>query len=129
MCQPDNYITGFIGSFPVPVVGFVQSGRPLPLRSISSTPAATRYNSAFFQVFRRNVEGGPRQNNLKHTTYRGVVGTKGDLTNAFSYDAYYQYGRTNYTQVYKNEFSARRLANSMNVVNVDANGSTTDASR
>ena len=86
------------------------------------------YNSAFFQVFRRNVEGGPRQNNLKHTTYRGVVGTKGDLTNAFSYDAYYQYGRTNYTQVYKNEFSARRLANSMNVVNVDANGSTTDAS-
>ena len=70
-------------------------------------------------MFRRNVEGGPRQNNLKHTTYRGVVGTQGDLTNAFSYDAYYQYGRTNYTQVYKNEFSARRLANSVNVVNVD----------
>ena len=49
-------------------------------------------------------------------SYRGVVGTRGDLSSAFSYDAYYQYGKTNYTQVYKNEFSAARLFRSVNVV-------------
>ena len=38
-----------------------------------------------------------------------MLGTRGDLSNAWSYDAYFQYGRTNYTQVYKNEFSARAL--------------------
>jgi len=121
VCQPDNFITGFIGSFPVPSsASFNTDPTAAPITFFDAR--GNTYQSAFFQVFRRNVEGGPRQNNLKHTTYRGVVGTKGDLTNAFSYDAYYQYGRTNYTQVYKNEFSQRRLVNSMNVVNVDANG-------
>ena len=51
-----------------------------------------------------------------------MVGTKGDLNDAFSYDAYYQYGRTNYTQVYKNEFSAARLVRALDVVANPAGG-------
>ena len=51
-----------------------------------------------------------------------MLGTRGDLSNVFSYDAYFQYGRTNYTQVYENEFSVARLNRALNVVNVDANG-------
>ena len=47
---------------------------------------------------------------------------RGDLSNVFSYDTYFQYGRTNYTQVYKNEFSVARLNRALNAVNVDANG-------
>ena len=31
-------------------------------------------------VGRRNVEGGNRQNDLRHTAYRGVLGLRGDLT-------------------------------------------------
>src|SRR5581483_1605536 len=46
-------------------------------------------------------------------------GTRGDLSNVWSYDAYFQYGRTDYSQVYRNEFSARRLQNALNVVNVN----------
>ena len=38
-----------------------------------------------------------------------MLGTRGDLSNIFSYDAYFQYGRTNYTLVYENEFSISRL--------------------
>ncbi|TCM19441.1 TonB-dependent receptor-like protein [Novosphingobium sp. PhB165] len=47
---------------------------------------------------------------------RTVIGSRGELDKAWSYDAYYQYGRTNYSQVYSNEFSASRLANALDVV-------------
>jgi outer membrane receptor protein involved in Fe transport len=117
--NPDNLVSGFLGSFPL-VQG--DTGDP-PLTFFDSL--GTPYQQAFFQVFRRNVEGGPRQSHLKHTSYRGVIGTKGDLSNAFSYDAYYQYGKTNYTQVYKNEFSAARLFRSINVINDPRVGSPT----
>ena len=73
----------------------------------SDSPATP--TQAFFQLLRRNTEGGPRIADLKHTSYRGVLGSRGDLSNVCSYDAYYQYGRTNYTQVYRNEFSIARL--------------------
>ncbi len=65
------------------------------------------------------MEGGNRQADLTHTTYRGVSEARGDLSSVFSYDAYYQYGRTEYSQVYRNEFSVARLNNALNVVNVD----------
>ena len=51
-------------------------------------------------IGRRNVEGGPRQDDLQHTTYRGVIGAKGDFAKGFSYDAYYQYSRVNFAQTY-----------------------------
>ena len=57
-----------------------------------------------------------------HQLIAACSASSGDLANVWSYDAYYQYGRTNYTQVYKNEFSIARLNRALNVVNVDANG-------
>jgi outer membrane receptor protein involved in Fe transport len=80
------------------------------------------YNKAFFQLLRRNTEGGPRISDLTHTSYRGVIGMRGDLSNAFSYDAYYQYGRTDYSQVYRNEFSIARLNRALDVVTDPATG-------
>jgi iron complex outermembrane receptor protein len=74
------------------------------------------YNRAFFQLLRRNVEGGPRINDLQHTAFRTVLGMKGTLSDVWSYDAYYQYGRTNYNQIYSNEFSVARLTNALDVV-------------
>jgi outer membrane receptor protein involved in Fe transport len=70
-------------------------------------------------LLRRNVEGGPRISDLKHQNWRGVLGARGDINKVWSYDGYFQYGRTEYTQVYRNEFSLRRLTNALNVVNVD----------
>ena len=40
---------------------------------------------------RRNVEGGPRQGDLRHTTYRGVFGLRGDINDTWRYDLSYQY--------------------------------------
>ncbi len=77
----------------------------------------TTYNRAFAQILRRNVEGGGRQDDLQHVSYRAVIGVKGDLSPAWSYDAFYQYGRNNYAQTYLNDFSVTRLGRALDVVN------------
>ena len=46
---------------------------------------------------RRNIEGGPRQFLNEHENYRGVFGFKGDINEAWSYDAY---GSYYYTTLY-----------------------------
>lgn len=108
----ENLVNGFLGNFPLTDVS--NPGAP-PLNFIDPTTGAV-YQRGFFQLLRRNVEGGPRVADLQHTQFRGVAGVKGDLSSAFSYDAYYQYGRTNYAQVYSNEFSIARLNRALDVV-------------
>ncbi|MGC5796213.1 TonB-dependent receptor domain-containing protein [Sphingomonas sp. NFX23] len=76
------------------------------------------YNRGALQVYRRNVEGGPRQDDLQHTSYRIVAGAKGNVAKGISYDAYYQYGRTNFQETYRNDVSISRLTKSLDVVNV-----------
>ena len=94
-------------------------GEPLlpttPFNFVNPLTGAT-YNRAFAQILRRNVEGGGRQDDLQHVSYRAVVGVKGDLSPAWSYDAFYQYGRNNYSQTYLNDFSVTRLGRALDVV-------------
>lgn len=128
ICNPANLINTFIGTFPVAAnAGYNPLGNILdpldpayvaPINFPNSVPGAANstYNKAFFQLLRRNVEGGPRINDLQHTAFRTVIGTKGDLGKGWAYDAYYQYGRTNYSQVYSNEFSTARLTRALDVV-------------
>lgn len=133
LCTPFNEIAAIVGGFPVaagapyaPSLGIPVGGQPpllggvgLPAPLTFFGPTGQPYNQAFMQLLRRNVEGGNRISDLKHTEWRGVLGTRGDLDKAWSYDAYFQYGRTDYSQVYRNEFSVSRLVNALNVVSVD----------
>lgn len=124
LCNSGNLITGFLGNFPlVPGTNTITPGAA-PINFINPVVGALNptYNQAFLQLLRRNVEGGPRRSDLQHTSFRGVLGTRGDLSKAWSYDAYFQYGRTNYSQVYSNEFSASRLRNALDAVTNPANG-------
>ncbi|MBA3666286.1 MAG: TonB-dependent receptor [Sphingomonas sp.] len=120
VCSPTNLINGNLGSYPL--TRTTNPGAP-PQTFIDAQ--GKPYQQGFFQIFRRNVEGGPRIGNFSHTSYRAIIGTRGDLSNAFSYDAYYQYGRTKYLQVFEGEQSAVRLARSVNVVNDPRAGSPT----
>ena len=122
ICQDSNYISGYLGTFPLaagagynPAYDGNGTVFPGPITFYDPT-TGNPYNQAFFQVLRRNVEGGARINDLQHTAYRAIIGSRGDLNDAFSYDAYYQYGRTNYSQVYSNEFSVARIAKALDVV-------------
>jgi iron complex outermembrane receptor protein len=120
VCDADNLITGFLGTFPLAAsapyntVAWDPANPTAPLAFTDSR--GVQYNQGFFQLLRRNVEGGPRRAELSHTTYRGVIGTKGDLGEAWSYDAYYQYARNNYSQLYTNEFSIAKLNRALNAV-------------
>lgn len=99
-------------------------GEPLlqttPFGFIDPTTGST-YNRGFAQILRRNIEGGSRRDDLQHTSYRAVIGMKGDLGTAWNYDAFYQYGRTNFAETYTNDLSVTRITRALDVVN-DANG-------
>jgi iron complex outermembrane recepter protein len=130
-----NLVNGVLGTYPLTLVSnpatVFQRGpdgkilkangaqlivsTPAPTNFIDPTTGAT-YNRGFLQIFRRNIEGGPRQSDLQHTSYRAILGTKGELGKAWNYDAYYQYGRTNYSQVYTNDVSVARLTKAVDVV-------------
>jgi iron complex outermembrane receptor protein len=67
-------------------------------------------------IFRRNVEGGGRQDDIRHTSYRMVIGVKGDLGKSWGYDAYAYDGKVVYQQTYKNDFSTTRIGLALDVV-------------
>lgn len=70
---------------------------------------------------KRNIEGGPRFDDLRHTAYRIVAGLRGPITDSIRYDASFQYGTTIFSQVYNNDFSRSRLRNALQAT-TDANG-------
>lgn len=87
----------------------------------SATDIATGADKSMF-IGRRNVEGGGRQSDIRFQSYRGVVGARGDLNDAWSYDLSAQYSRAQYTNIYRNEFSNTRLARALDVVTDPVSG-------
>jgi iron complex outermembrane receptor protein len=67
-------------------------------------------------VGRRNVEGAGRVDDLRHVDYRVVAGMKGNIGEAWSYDVYGSLWRAELTERYENDFSRRKINNSLNVV-------------
>lgn len=75
-------------------------------------------NSTTLFIGRRNVEGGGRQDDLNLNSFRAVVGLRGDLNDAWSYDVAAQYSKVRLSRIYRNEFSVTRLARALDVVDV-----------
>jgi outer membrane receptor protein involved in Fe transport len=71
---------------------------------------------ALVSIGRRNVEGGGRVDDLRHTSYRGVLGVRGDIAEGWTYDVYGLYGRSILAENYQNDFSRTRLGNALNAV-------------
>ena len=85
--------------------------------TVFTDPATGRtYNQAIAYIGRRNVEGGGRDDDIRHTDYRVVAGVRGDPLRGISYDLYGQFGRTIRNESYKNDFSVRRLRQALDVV-------------
>jgi iron complex outermembrane recepter protein len=72
-------------------------------------------------IFRRNVEGGGRQDDIRHTSYRTVIGVKGEVAKYWNYDIFAQSGKVVYQETYKNDFSIARTALALDAVR-DASG-------
>ncbi len=78
--------------------------------------ASTPGQQAAVAIGRRNLEGGGRQADIRHTDYRIVAGVRGDLGENWRYDAYGQYGTVIYNLNYLNDFSLVRSARALDVV-------------
>ncbi|MGZ8362259.1 MAG: TonB-dependent receptor plug domain-containing protein [Caulobacteraceae bacterium] len=78
-------------------------------------------DDAHLYIGRRNIEGGPRQADLRHTSYRIVLGSRGDLGDGWRYDVYGQYGTSVYSQAYLNEFSVSKFKDAIQAT-TDGNG-------
>lgn len=66
-------------------------------------------------VGKRNVEGGPRSNNINDTSFREVLGVKG-MVGDWSYDLFGQFARVNHGDRSTGYFSTRLIANALDVV-------------
>jgi iron complex outermembrane receptor protein len=64
-------------------------------------------------IGRRNVEGGPRQDNYTHTSYRGVFGARGEIVEDWTYDAYGLFSQTRSSDFHNNDTSSDRIQNSL----------------
>ena len=129
LCANENLLVSPLPGDAFTVVGNVaaenaaRAARGLGEPQLGTTPfnfidplTGNTYNRGFAQILRRNIEGGPRRDDLQHVSYRAVLGIKGDLSPAWSYDAYYQYGRTNFAETYFNDLSVTRVTRALDVV-------------
>ncbi|MCP4900490.1 MAG: TonB-dependent receptor [bacterium] len=70
-------------------------------------------------INKRNVEGGPRINNLRHTSYRILAGLRGDINETWSYDVYGLRAQVSSPQIYINDFNIQRMLNALDVIEND----------
>ncbi|HUO36661.1 MAG TPA: TonB-dependent receptor, partial [Mycobacterium sp.] len=64
-------------------------------------------------IGRRNVEGGSREDNYDHTAYRGVFGSRGEITEDWTYDAYGMFAQTRSIDFHNNDTSTDRMQNAL----------------
>ncbi|PZN96261.1 MAG: TonB-dependent receptor [Alphaproteobacteria bacterium] len=76
-------------------------------------------------VARRNVEGGNRQDDIRHTTYRIVGGIRGELAGPFRYDLYGQYSNVGYRSRFSGDANRPRTANAFYAIRDGRPGSAT----
>ena len=67
-------------------------------------------------IGRRNVEGGNRQSDLQHTSWRGVFGLRGDFSDDWRYDLHYQYAEVRMQNAYLNDLSTSRIKRALDAV-------------
>lgn len=67
-------------------------------------------------ILRRNVEGAPRSNAIRHTNFRLLAGVRGQINDQWSYDVYGMHAQTNNADSYNNDLSVERIGNALDVI-------------
>lgn len=70
-------------------------------------------DSVAVYIGKRNVEGGPRANIMQHDSFRIVSGSKGSISDNWSYDAYIQYGQSSLSDSYINDLFLPNVADAI----------------
>ena len=75
-----------------------------------------------FWIGRRNVEGGNRQQDLRHTSFRGVFGVRGEMNPSWSYDASVLYAEVSMENTYLNDLGTTKIRRALDAVADPATG-------
>ena len=67
-------------------------------------------------VLRRLVEGLPRNDHIRLTSFRMVGGVRGEISEGWNYDAFFQYANTHNAQQYQNDVQVSKLLQALDVV-------------
>ena len=80
------------------------------------------YYKAFLNIQRRNVEGGPRQQDLVHKSLRLAGGLKGEIAKGVTYEASLIQMKADMSSDATNFLSVRRMRNALDVITDPATG-------
>jgi iron complex outermembrane recepter protein len=94
-------------------------GNPYAAYTVPSGPDA---GDVQLVMARRNVEGGPRQDQFTHTTWRGVFGMKGEISSDWTYDSSFTYSVVRVTDYHNNDTSSRLMQDAMLAIKDPATG-------
>ncbi len=72
-----------------------------------------------FWIGRRNVEGGNRQQDLRHTTFRGVFGLRGDINANWNYDVSFLRSEVSMENTYLNDLGTTKIRRALDAVRND----------
>jgi iron complex outermembrane recepter protein len=100
----------------------------LTFRDPDGTPGTGPGTAASVVIQRRNVEGGGRRFEKHHTSYREVIGLRGELFGPWTYDAHFQAAKVIASEVSSNDFSLTRVGRALDVVRDPATGAPACAS-
>lgn len=64
---------------------------------------------------RRNVEGGKRQGDIRHSTFRIAAGLRGDINETWRYDASYQFSEVDMRNVNRNYVDVAKVDRALDV--------------
>ncbi len=80
------------------------AGNPYGTRATTGNP-----NDVQLLLARRNVEGGPREDEYNHQAFRGVIGARGELAADWTYDSSFTFGKTRFSDFHNNDTSSSRM--------------------
>ncbi|HEX7060825.1 MAG TPA: TonB-dependent receptor [Woeseiaceae bacterium] len=69
-----------------------------------------------FYIGRRAVEGGPRFDDLRHTSWRSLAGVRGAINDNWNYDVFANFARLTFSETYQNDMSTTRIIRALDVV-------------
>ncbi|MEP5763749.1 MAG: TonB-dependent receptor [Halieaceae bacterium] len=79
-------------------------------------------DSQIAYIGRRNAEGGPRREDIQHTSFRGVFGLRGDINETWRYDLYVQYGEVDLKSTYHEDILRPHMERALDVVTDPGSG-------
>lgn len=106
------------GAFLGPIITLGCDNPLLSAQQRTAIACAGPADTADVLIGRRNVEGGGRQDSINYTSYRGVAGIRGEITDGWKYDVAAQFSRVRLNRTYLNDFSNTRLDRALDVVDV-----------